>query len=130
MCTCRCGPICHLICVFRVHSGYTSVILTHRLCLCACLHVSDCPGADARHIIVNPIICLVYTNALIWRGVPSTVAWDHNVISIQYIKREVLQFGQGIAVTCNTVCVCVFVTMLSLTPGTYLSRATLVRVLR
>lgn len=69
--------------------------------LCACLHVSDCPGADARHIIVNPLICLVHTNALIWRGVPSTVDWDHNVISVQQIKREVLQFGLDAAMTCN-----------------------------
>ena len=79
-------------------------------CLTACLHVSDCPVADARHIIVNPLICLVYTNALIWRGVPSTVAWYHKVISVQYIKREFIQVRLGIAMNGNVwcvVCVCV-----------------------
>lgn len=89
----------------------------------ACLHVSDCPGADARHIIVNPLICLVYTNALIWRGVPSTVAGDHKVISVQCIRGGVVQ-------VLVWVCVCVCVTMSFLTPGTHLPRAALVRVLR
>lgn len=91
VCTCTqvCCSICHLIWVFL---GCTSVILTCRLASVPALHVSDCPGADAKHIIVNPLICLVHTNALIWRGVPSTVACDHKVISVQYIKREFLQW--------------------------------------
>lgn len=71
----------------------------------ACLHVSDCPGADARHIIVNPLICLVYTNALIWRGVPSTVAGDHKVISVQCIRGGVVQVLVWVCV-CVCLCVC------------------------
>lgn len=65
-CACRCASIGHLICVYWVYICYFDL----QACLCACLHVSDCPGADARHIIVNPLICLVYTNALIWKGGP------------------------------------------------------------
>lgn len=61
----------------RVHSDCTSVILTCSLdSVAACIY----PNAQEQmpDIKVNPLICLVYTNALIWQGVPSTVAWDHN----------------------------------------------------
>lgn len=127
----RCISICHLISVFRVLNQWVYICYFDlQAWLFVGQHVSNCSGADARHIIVNPLICLVYTNALIWRGGPIHYSLgSQSNLCPTHQKGEVHQFGLDIAMSCNVCSVCLCVTVSSLFPGAYLSRAALVRVL-
>lgn len=61
-CAPNCSSVWKCICDLRRQSGRTSVILTSSLAAALACVYQISPATDARHIVINPLICSVYTH--------------------------------------------------------------------
>lgn len=119
VCAPNCGSVWKCISDLRGQSGRTSVILTSRLApALACVYQIS-PATDARHIVINPLICSVHTR---------THTGSHLVWSLVH-HNPVHWRGRGgcpqIKLGVRWLLFCV----VSWTTGAHISGATLVRVL-